>query len=278
MNLSTITYRIKSRLKHILTAWNTGGEGVHSPYLFEWVRMVMYDKHRYYVWDDIERLRCTLLRDDRVLRFVDYGTGAVANGVESDRRVSDVARNSLEPAKYGQLLYRLVNWLGHQRRNEQMGGLRVLELGTSLGITTAYMASVDEGDFVLSLEGCAAVAEVARANWHALGLKNVKCEVGNIDDTLYTYACAQQGEKWDVIFIDANHRCDATCRYFEMLLQTVHEKSVIVVDDIHCSKEMEEAWRKICGHEAVSTTMDIYKMGLVFFDPRYWRRNYVLNV
>ncbi len=277
MNLSTIVYRVQSWLKHRLTAWNTGGEGVHSPYLFEWIRMVMYDNHRYYVWDEIEGLRDVLLRDNRVLHFLDYGTGSTIHGTESERLVSEVARGSLEPAKYGQLLYRLVNWLGHQKRKSEGNGLRILELGTSLGITTAYLASVDSRDFVLTLEGCASVAEVAQLNWQTLGLKNVKCKVGNIDDTLYIHACGKN-EVWDVVFMDANHRCDATCQYFEMLLKTIHEKSVIVVDDIHCSEDMETAWRMICEHESVSTTMDLYKMGLVFFDPRYLRRNYVLRV
>ena len=67
MDWGLLSYRAKSWLKFQLTAWNTGGEGVHSPYLFEWVRMVMSDKHRYYVWKDIEVCRAELLRDQRVL-------------------------------------------------------------------------------------------------------------------------------------------------------------------------------------------------------------------
>ena len=53
MKKNVYLYRVSSWLKHQLTARNTGGHGVHSPYLFEWVRMVMSDKNTYYVWDTL---------------------------------------------------------------------------------------------------------------------------------------------------------------------------------------------------------------------------------
>ena len=56
------------------------------------------------------------------------------------------------------------------------------------------------------------------------------------------------------------------------------EKSVIVVDDIHHSAEMERAWREICADERVTSTMDLYQMGLVFFDKHYWKRHYVMKL
>ena len=74
MELRVALYRAKSWLRHQLTAWNTGGEGVHSPYLFEWVRMVMMDKNAYYIWGEIERCREKMLRDERELEFLDYGS------------------------------------------------------------------------------------------------------------------------------------------------------------------------------------------------------------
>ena len=70
MEFSVLTYRLRSWLKFHLTAWNTGGEGVHSPYLFEWVRMVMSDKHSFYGWSAIEECRRDMMRDDRELSFV----------------------------------------------------------------------------------------------------------------------------------------------------------------------------------------------------------------
>ena len=75
MKKNVYLYRVGSWLKHHLTAWNTGGEGVHSPYLFEWVRMVMSDTHAYSVWNEIEKVRLRMLISEEVIEFVDYGSG-----------------------------------------------------------------------------------------------------------------------------------------------------------------------------------------------------------
>lgn len=263
-------YRLTSWLKHQLTARHTGGHGVHSPYLFEWVRMVMGDKNSYYVWDEIEEIRQEMLKDTRELEFVDYGSGAQRKGEQSSRRVCDLAKNSLARRKDAQLLARLVGWLG--KNGEK--GLIVVELGTSLGVTTAYMAAMDSRNKVVTCEGCPAVAEVARENWENLGLKNVECRVGEID----VVGLCSDLPRVDVVFMDANHTYDATLRYFDVLASHVHEKTVIVVDDIHYNAEMQKAWQVICADERVTSTMDLYRMGLVFFDSHYWHRNYKMRV
>ena len=276
MDYKTLIYRAKSWLKFHLTAWNTGGEGVHSPYLFEWVRMVMMDKNSFYIWGDIERCREKMLQDGRVLRFEDFGSGAKEKGEVTERRVSDLAKNSLTGKRYAQMLSRLVNWLG--QKQERKDGLVIVELGTSLGITTAYLAAMDSKNKVVSYEGCEAVANVAKDNWKSLNIKNIECRVGEITADSLQMAVDRMSEQVDVAFIDANHTYASTCKYFDVLAGKVHEKSVIVVDDIHHSKEMEQAWKAICADARVTSTIDLYQMGLVFFDKHYWRRNYKMRL
>jgi predicted O-methyltransferase YrrM len=267
-------YRIGSYLRHIFTAWNTGGEGVHSPYLFELVRMVMSDKHQYYKWQEIEKLRQKMLADTREIVFEDYGSGRENTNQDSDRRrVSDIAKCSLSKAVYAKMLYRLVNWLGHQLRTDYKG-LTMVELGTSLGVTTAYLASVDKRDKVCTYEGCAEVVEIARDNWKSLGLDTIECRVGCID----AKQLETEIDELDIAFVDANHTYGATMKYFDVLAKKVHDKSVLVLDDIHHSKEMEKAWKEICADERVMSTIDLYQIGLVFFDKRYWRRNYRMRL
>ena len=290
MELRVALYRAKSWLRHQLTAWNTGGEGVHSPYLFEWVRMVMMDKNAYYIWGEIERCREKMLRDERELEFVDYGSGKLKGengklkGENGERRrVCDIARRSLAKRKYAQMLSRLVNWLGasHSLENGsetayslEFRGLTIVELGTSLGVTTAYMAAMDSRNRVVTFEGCEAVANMAREKWKALNINNIECRVGKIDAEQLT----RDIEHLDVAFIDANHTYVSTCEYFDVLAGKVHEKSVIVVDDIHYSEEMEKAWKAICADERVTSTIDLYQMGLVFFDKHYWKRHYTMRL
>ena len=295
MELRVALYRAKSWLRHQLTAWNTGGEGVHSPYLFEWVRMVMMDKNAYYIWGEIERCREKMLRDERELEFVDYGSAIKSRSLENGsktacrlefrdmRRVCDIARRSLAKRKYAQMLSRLVNWLGasHSLENGsgtayslEFRGLTIVELGTSLGVTTAYMAAMDSRNRVVTFEGCEAVANIAKENWKALNINNIECRVGEID----VEELVRDIEHLDVAFIDANHTYVSTCEYFDVLAGKVREKSVIVVDDIHYSEEMEKAWKAICADERVTSTIDLYQMGLVFFDKHYWKRHYTMRL
>ena len=295
MEVRVALYRAKSWLRHQLTAWNTGGEGVHSPYLFEWVRMVMMDKNAYYIWGEIERCREKMLRDERELEFVDYGSAIKSRSLENGseavcrlkfrdmRRVCDIARRSLAKRKYAQMLSRLVNWLGalHSLENGsgtayslEFRGLTIVELGTSLGVTTAYMAAMDSRNRVVTFEGCEAVANMAKENWKALNINNIECRVGEID----VEQLARDIEHLDVAFIDANHTYVSTCEYFDVLAGKVREKSVIVVDDIHYSEEMEKAWKAICADERVTSTIDLYQMGLVFFDKHYWKRHYTMRL
>ena len=289
MKKNVYLYRVSSWLKHQLTARNTGGHGVHSPYLFEWVRMVMSDKNTYYVWDEIEEIRQEMLKDTRELEFVDYGSGKLKGENGERRRVCDIAKGSLARRKDAQLLARLVGWLGRplltspsrggigDEASEDRKGLTIVELGTSLGVTTAYLAAMDSRNKVVTYEGCPAVAEVARANWEKLGLNNIACVVGEITvDSLQLAVDRLSGI--DVAFIDANHTCEATLTYFNALASRVHEKSVVVVDDIHYNEDMEKAWKAICADERVTTTMDLYRMGLVFFDKHYWRKHYKMRI
>ena len=272
MDWQTAIYRVGSYLRHCLTARHTGGHGIHSPYLFEWVRMVLSDENSYYAWGEIEKVRAKMLVDEREVSFVDYGAGRPhptfpTKGRGRDyRRICDIAKGSLAKKKYAQMLARLVNWLGD--------GLTIVELGTSLGVTTAYMAAMDKRNKVITYEGCPAVAEIAKENWEALGLKNIDCRVGEITAGILD----RDLERVDVAFIDANHTYAGTRAYFNVLAEKVHRKSVMIVDDIHYNKEMEQAWREICADERVTSTMDLYQMGLVFFDKDYWKRDYRIKV
>ena len=265
-----LLHRIWSYVRHVLTAWNTSGEGIHSPYLFRLVRFVLRDKNAYYCFGDIERRREYLLACPDELDVVDYGSRGSKEGKRVRRKINEIAAGHLESAEMGQLLFRLVNFMGQEEKRP----LEILELGTSLGITTAYLSSADSHNHVVTLEGSEAVLQVARGVWRALRLKNIESKVGNIDDTLYLYA----REKLDLAYVDANHTYEATMRYADYLLPRMHEKGVLVIDDIHYSEEMERAWTALKNDSRVTTSMDLYHMGLLFVDTHYLKQHYRIRV
>jgi predicted O-methyltransferase YrrM len=267
---NALFHRIKAYVAHLLTAWNTNGEGIHSPYLFELVRFILRDRHPYYCFADIEGRRRLLLESTGSLDVVDYGSAGTKEGLHMQRRVCDIAKYHLESAKVGQMMFRIVNWMGENEKRP----LEILELGTSLGVTTAYLAAADSRNRVVTLEGSGEILKVAKGLWKALKLENIEWKEGNIDDTLFI--CAR--EKIDLAFVDANHTYEATMRYVNFLLPRMREKGIIVLDDIHYSGQMERAWQELRNDSRITTSMDLYHVGLLFFDPHYLKRNYIIRL
>lgn len=244
----------KKYLWYWITAKNGKGHGIHSPFVFEFITSVLNDNGEYYCYQPIEALRARLQNDQTVLELEDFGAGSRVHA-SYKRKVSEIAKSSLKPKKYAQLLFRIINF--YQPKT-------VLELGTSLGITTAYLASANDKISVITMEGAKAVADVAKNNFKTLRLENIKIVEGNFDITLKD-VLQNQPSKVDFAFIDGNHRKEPTIEYFQQLLPHLHDYSILVFDDVHWSKEMEEAWEYIRLHEAVTLAIDLFFIGIVFF-------------
>ena len=262
--------QIVAYIRHCLTAWNTTGEAIHSPYLFRLVRFDMRDRNSFYCYADIERQRDLLLVCDDTLDVVDYGSAGSPEGLHVQRRVSDIAKYHLESPKMAQLLFRILHFM----HEEEKRPLEILELGTSFGLTTAYLALSDSRNRVTTLEGSGAVLQIAQGIWRTLKIENIEWHEGNIDDTLYIYA----REKLDFAYIDANHTFEATMRYADYLLPRMTEKGIIAIDDIHYSEDMERAWKALQQDPRVTTSMDLYHMGLLFVDTHYLKRHYRIRI
>lgn len=153
----------------------------------------------------------------------------------------------------------------------------IVDLGTSLGTTTAYLAQATKafGGHVLTFEGCPETALVAQQNFSQLGIQNVSVVVGNLDETLAAEVVALPPV--DFVFFDANHRYEPTVRYFEICLTNIHNDTVFVFDDIHWSAEMERAWAFIKKHPSVRVTVDLFWVGLVFFRHEQPKQDFILR-
>ena len=208
----------------------------------------------YRAYAAIEARRQALLGSPASISVTDFGAGS-HTGAGTRRRVADIARTAAKPPHLAQLLFRLANYFRPAT---------ILELGTSLGLTTAYLAAADSHHRVVTFEGCPNVAAVARETFAALQLGNIDVVEGNIDHTLAPALAALPG-RVDFAFFDGNHRYEPTLHYFELCLAHRTDDSVFVFDDIHWSVEMERAWEVIKAHPDVTITVDLFYVGLVFF-------------
>lgn len=241
---------------------------LHSPFLFSLYTGIIRPKsHTNPHFSAIQALRKQLRRNKQRITITELGAGSKVN-TSPQRTIADIARNSQKPARFGRLLFRLI---------QRFQATTILDLGTSLGITTAYMAKATKpwNGQVVTFEGCPETAAVARQNFGHLGIENVTVVVGNLDETLP--AQIAQLPPPDFVFFDANHRYEPTVRYFEACLSHIHNDTVFVFDDIHWSAEMEQAWAFIQKHPTVRVTVDLFWVGLVFFRHEQPKQDFVLR-
>ncbi len=221
---------------------------------------------RYYPFEALELVRSKLKTNHSIISVTDLGAGS--KKLKSNQRaISTIAKTSLKRKKYCEIVFRLAN---------KTGANTILELGTSLGITTGYLGKARRNARIYTLEGCPEIAKIAKENFKLLMLPQIETIVGNFDDTLG--AVLLKETSFDFIFIDGNHQKEATLRYFNQMLPYINEHSVIIFDDIHWSADMESAWNTIIQNEQLTVTIDLFEMGIVFFRKEQKKQHFVLKV
>ncbi len=246
------TYFIQAQTKH----------DIHSPFVFDFTVKVINKKKYDDAFAKIEQVRKNAVANKSKIEFTDFGAGAT-HADTAQKTISAIAKNSAKDAKYARLLYRIVNYLKPQN---------MLELGTSIGISTLYQALGNPQSTFITIEGDKNTAKIACQNFRMLGADNVQLLVGNFDDFLPTALI--RFDTVDYVFFDGNHRAEPTLKYFEMCLQKANNNSVFVFDDINWSDEMKQAWTVIKKHNRVTVSIDLFMMGIVFFNPDFSKEDF----
>lgn len=265
--LDYFRYRAKAKTKY----------DIHSPFVFDLVTKVIHDKRPRPAYAEIEKLRGELLKDETIIHIKDLGAGSQKNN-SSQRKVKEICRNAAKNKKYAQLLYRLA---------EHFQPSLIIELGTSLGISTLYLAKAVPFATVITLEGCPETAAIAKKNFDKSGHGNIELVVDNFDQSLpqiltnhkqqTTNPVVSPAEPNKLFFLDGNHRKEPTLRYFEQCLSVSNNESIFIFDDIHWSGEMEKAWHTIKKHPSVTVTIDLFQLGIVFLRKEQAKEDFVIR-
>ncbi|RMG82905.1 MAG: SAM-dependent methyltransferase, partial [Bacteroidetes bacterium] len=230
---------------------------IHSPFVYAFAEEVLDDDRWYYAFKDIELLRQLLLTEKTVIEVTDLGAGSQV--VQGNRRtVRSLVKYSATAPVFCRILFRMVRFLKPQN---------IIELGTSLGISTLYQARAALNGQIFTIEGCPNIAAKARQNFELMKADNIVSLIGPFEDHLP--ALLQKLEKVDYVFVDGNHRKAPTLEYFRLCAAEAHPGTVLVFDDIHWSTEMEEAWREIQNDSRVTLTIDLFFFGIVFFKKEF---------
>jgi predicted O-methyltransferase YrrM len=260
--VSGVRHQIASYISFLRKSTNQ--HGVHSPFVYQLVTQVLYDTSHYPAYHLLDSHRAALLGDHAKITVTDYGAGSRIFGSQQ-REVARIARHAGISKKRQRLLFRLVRHLKPTT---------ILELGTSVGLATAALATAAPKATIATVEGCANTAKVAEDAFKRFNLQNIDLHTMVFDDFLTSEISANI----DLAFIDGNHSKEATLRYFEQLLPHCQNDTVLIFDDIHWSKSMTEAWTRIARHERVSVSIDTFQWGLVFFRKEQQKEHFTIRV
>lgn len=259
------TFLIRHTVHYLLTSGHKFGHRIHSPFVYDLICSVFRAKPSNKLFGAIESRRRSLLRNTREITIKDFGAGSKQNA-SNVRKVCYIARTSLSKGKYARLLYNIM----YRYKPQQ-----VIELGTSLGIGTAYMASGCPEASVVTLEGSETIADIARETFHECNITNVEVVVGRFDDTLP--GVLQKMGEVDCAFVDGNHTKEATLRYFEQIYPYCKSSSFLIFDDISWSEGMYEAWQTIVSDCRVRISIDLGKKGIVFFREGIEKQHFTIR-
>jgi predicted O-methyltransferase YrrM len=235
---------------------------IHSPFFFDFYVNVVKAETNHDALKRIEQLRNKLLENDLEVNVTDYGVGS-KHFTSEKRSLSKIAATSLSTPAHCELYYRILKFVEAEN---------VVELGTSLGVTTLYLAAQKDVS-VTTFEGSKALASIALTNFESFNAKNIDLVEGNIDETLPDFL--QNPAKINFALVDANHRYEPLIRYFVGLVWRMSDKGIMVIDDIHHTPAMEKAWEELKRHELVYSSVDLFRCGLLFFDPTLQKQHFV---
>lgn len=241
--------------------------GVHSPFIYDFVNQVLNDKSTYEEYKQIDEVVRKCKKSEKTIEITDFGAGSGNEPFKKRfRKISDIAASSGISKKMGRLMFRLVRYY----RTEN-----ILEFGTSLGISTMYLALANPEAKVTTIEGCENTAELAKINFRELGINNIESVTGNFRDVLSN--TIKTIPRLDFVFIDGDHREQSTYEYFETCLAKAHNDTIMVFDDIYWSRGMTRAWEKIKKHQSVSVSIDLFRIGIVFLRKELSKEDFVLR-
>lgn len=227
--------------------------GIHSPFVFDFIKNVLEDTRLFYAFHEVETIRKRLLGNPDEIEVTDLGAGSKYTK-SNKRSIQQIAKTALSSPSFCRLLFRTTN---HYKPKS------ILEMGTSLGISASYLHKGALDAKFITLEGCPQISKQAQWVFKKLKLKSIKSEIGDFKNTLPK--ALKELETLDLIFFDGNHKKEPTLEYFNQAMKFSTENSVFIFDDIYWSDEMLEAWEIVKKDNRVTLSIDLFSMGILFF-------------
>jgi len=262
--LNRLMYQACGYIWYLMSARHRWGYGLHSPFMFWFHRHVLAPGYRKQL--KAIRGRVRILRKDPRTIYCEDDPGAGSSLLKrKGEKLRSIVRRSSVCYKYGKVLFAAA--LEFQPST-------ILELGTSVGISTMYLCEGAPRARVYTIEACAEKLAVCHENARQLNHDNLNPLQGTFEMMLP--GLLNQLPQLDMVFIDGDHRKEKILENFEKIIDHLHDESLVIIDDIHWSRQMTQAWQTLMRHPGVKVSVDLHRMGLLFFKRELYPQRFTL--
>jgi predicted O-methyltransferase YrrM len=211
----------------------------------------------------IERLRSELAKRENELVGVFLGTRSIPTDAEHPLQAN---------SPQGQMKLRSLKYVAHVSSVLPQWGVflrlcanatrakTILELGSSAGISGCYLASGKDCQRFITIEGCPELAQLAETHLRQT-TNNFEVLNASFTDGLDRILPTLNGGI-DMAYIDGSKDKLINLDCFDRVTPYLNPGSVVVIDDIHWSSEMWEAWKAIRERKGLSFAINAGRFGV----------------
>ncbi|MBC7650266.1 MAG: hypothetical protein H7101_00800 [Deinococcales bacterium] len=150
--------------------------------------------------------------------------------------------------KYNQLLFKIVNYYQPKK---------VLSIDERISNTAFYLAQANNNSQIFCFENNPSQQKIDFKNNPESLLQNV---------FFLNKLSVIKTNQYNLVYINANNGEDLQY-YFQIILPQLTTQSVVIINNIHASKQLEANWCNIQHHASITLTIDLFQLGLIFFRP-----------
>ncbi|MDL2305895.1 hypothetical protein LJC72_11240 [Bacteroides sp. OttesenSCG-928-D19] len=235
-----------------------GGYGVHSPFVFRLITEVLEEKSAYYCYERLANVRRQLSQNNGKIRVNNR-----------ELAVNKALSNYCFTEAEDKLLFRLAN-----RFQPEM----IYTVGSDLGLTPLYLTAYSKKTHCIVFEPESSVASVAQKIMDKYA--SARIDMGAMSPAML---CVPNNRidfvvigkiRPDIFDDKSNPFGKLSVDIFKNFLPYMNNDSVMIIAGIHATRENCEVWKSIGCFPEVSVTLDLYDLGIVFFNPKLHRRMY----
>jgi predicted O-methyltransferase YrrM len=222
-----------------------------SPFISNFINYVLRKKQtpdEVNLFNKIELYRKQLLRCNDSIHKNDFGAGSKVQ-TSAQLKVKQIVKSSVSNQSKCKLLYRITQFF-------EVG--TALELGSSLGISSQYIAINSSLKSLLSIEGDQQIFKIAQD-------KNPNSKTTFLNQ-LFDETLSQEiskSNKYDMVLIDGDHQYDSTIRYVNLCKKLLNDQGFLLLDDIYWSTGMKKAWEELKKDRDFNVSIDMFHFGLL---------------